>query len=223
MARPALADPPLRIDRPRAPRGDKRERILDAAITVFARDGYHRARVSDIAREANIAYGLVYHYFTNKEEILDTIFEERWSGLLEAVEGIADSPAPAEQKLVSVAALILDGYRVHPDWVKVLVLDIQRTSRFAEPSQLRAVGRLFQLVARIVREGQEAGVLRRDLEPGIACSVFLGALELVITSFVLKLVESPSEGEDPSGRDRNLARTVVDILLNGLHTRTSPR
>ena len=223
MVRPALAEPPLRMDRPRPSRGDKRERILDAAIAVFARDGYHRARVSDIAREANIAYGLVYHYFTNKEEILSTIFEERWSGLLEAVERIADRSAPVEQKLIAVADLVLDGYRVRPDWVKVLVLDIQRTSRFAEPGQLRAVGKLFQLVARIVREGQEAGVLRRDLDPGIACSVFLGALELVITSFVLNLVETPAEGEADGGRDRSTARTVVDIFLNGLHTRTRPR
>ena len=81
-----MARQPLALLQPAAPglarvRRDKRALILDAAIKVFARKGYHGSRVSDIAREADIAYGLVYHYFTNKEEILRTIFEERWSGL----------------------------------------------------------------------------------------------------------------------------------------------
>ncbi|UCE84633.1 MAG: TetR/AcrR family transcriptional regulator [Deltaproteobacteria bacterium] len=223
MESTALADPLPRMDRAQSPRSDKRERILDAASAVFARDGYHRARVSDIAREANIAYGLVYHYFTNKEEILRTIFEERWSGLLDAVDGVARSDASVEEKLESVAALILDGYRVRPDWVKVVVLDILRTARFADPGQLRAVGRLFQLVARIVRDGQAAGVLRPDLDPGLACSAFLGALELVITSRVLDLVETRSAAGGPSEPDRSTARTVVDILLHGLQTGARPR
>jgi len=86
-------------------RRDKRNRILDAATHVFARTGFHRARVSDIAQEAGIAYGLVYHYFSNKEEILNTIFEERWRGFLTAVDDIADSPRRSEEKLVAVAAM----------------------------------------------------------------------------------------------------------------------
>ena len=85
-----MARQPLAVLQPAAPglarvRRDKRALILDAAIKVFARKGYHGCRISDIAREADIAYGLVYHYFTNKEEILRTIFEERWSGFLELV------------------------------------------------------------------------------------------------------------------------------------------
>ena len=157
-------------------RRDKREAILEAAIVVFARSGYHRARVSDIAREAGIAYGLVYHYCKNKEEILPTIFEERWSTFLEAVESVARRDTSTRDKLVSVAALILKAYRIRPAWVKVLVLEIQRSSRFAEPGQIRAVGALFHGVARILRAGQEACELRRDLDPDVACYVFIGAL-----------------------------------------------
>jgi AcrR family transcriptional regulator len=197
-------------------RSDKRERILDAAIKVFARNGYHGSRISDIAREAGIAYGLVYHYFKNKEEILGSIFEQRWGGFLEALEGIAAEPTSAEDRLVSVAALMLSAYRVRPDWVKVLVIEIQRSQRFAEPGQLRAVGQLFDVVRRILRDGQESGELRRELDPAIACYVFLGALELAITSLVLRLVEI-DEASD-AGRDHysKVARTVVDIFLHGL-------
>lgn len=198
------------------PRRDKREAILEAAVKVFARRGYHHARVSDIAREAGIAYGLVYHYFKNKEEILGTIFEERWTSFLEAVEGVSRRDTPTSDKLVSVAALILNAYRLHPEWVKVLVLEIQRSSRFAEPGQMRAVGALIQAVARILRAGQEAGELRKDLDPDVACYVFIGALELVLTSLVLDLVRVESSPEGARDYYLKVARTVVDIFLHGL-------
>ena len=199
-----------------APRADKRARILDAAIKVFAEKGYHGSRVSDIAREAGIAYGLVYHYFKNKEEIFSTIFDERWSDFLEAVEAIASSPASTEDKLVSVAALILNAYRARPDWVKVLVLEIQRSSRFKEPGQLRAVGRLLEVLARILRDGQERGELRRDRDPTVACFVFAGALDLVITSLVLDMTRIEGDEADARAFYLEVAQTVVDIFLNGM-------
>jgi len=200
-------------------RSDKRARILDAAITVFARSGYHGARVSDIAREAGIAYGLVYHYFRNKEEILASAFEERWGDFLAVVDAIAQGGQPARQKLVSVAALILNAFRRHPDWVKVLVLEIQRSSRFAAPEQIRAVGRLFEQVARIVRAGQEAGELRGDVDPQVACFVFVGALDLVITSMVLGITRIDG-GDVQERRYHDMAAdAVVDVFLRGMERR----
>ena len=199
-----------------ASRRDKRDLILEAAIKVFAAKGYHGSRVSDISAEAGIAYGLVYHYFKNKEEILATIFEERWSGFIEAVEAIASGANPTADKLVSVAALILNAYRVRPDWVKVLVLEIQRSSRFAEPGQLRAVGRLFDVLARILRTGQERGELRDDLDPGVACYVFVGALDLVITSLVLGVTRIEGGEADERAFQLEVAKTVVEIFMNGL-------
>jgi AcrR family transcriptional regulator len=198
------------------PARDKRQLILDAAIKVFARTGYHGSRVSDIAREAGIAYGLVYHYFENKEEILDTIFRERWGGFLEAVEDIAESSASVEDKLLSVAALILSAFRLRQDWVKVLVFEIQRSSRFAEPGQLRAVGRLFQSVTRMLRDGQAAGVLRADVDPQIACYLFLGGLELAVTGRVLNVIQVDAE---TAARDYDLtvARTLVGVFLHGMN------
>jgi TetR/AcrR family fatty acid metabolism transcriptional regulator len=167
-------------------------------------------------REAGIAYGLVYHYFKNKEEILGSIFEQRWSGFLEALEGIAAERTRAEDRLVSVAALILNAYRVRPDWVKVLVIEIQRSARFAEPGQLRAFGQLFAVVGRIICDGQESGELRAELDPGIACTVFIGALELAITRMVLRLVEVDEASAEGRAHCLNVARTVVDIFLHGL-------
>ena len=85
---------------------DKRRLILDAAIIVFAREGFHGCRVSDIAKQANVAYGLVYHYFSSKDEVLDTLFTERWSLLLEAIGEVDAREAPVREKLREVASFI---------------------------------------------------------------------------------------------------------------------
>jgi hypothetical protein len=107
---------------------------------------------------------------------------------------------------------------VRPDWVKVLVLEIQRSSRFQEPGQLRAVGQLFQGVERIVRAGQESGELRRDLDPSVACTVFIGALDLVITSLVLGVTRIEGGEEDEREYYLKVAKTVVEIFMHGLAT-----
>ena len=209
------------IDELVRPRPDKRSLIQDAAIKVFATHGYHGSRVSDIACEAGIAYGLVYHYFSNKDEILASIFEERWSGFLEMVEAIAGGTTSTEDRLVSVAALILDAYRVRPDWVKVLVLEIQRSSRVAEPSQIEAVGRLLDAVARILRSGQESGEIRKELDPNVACYVLIGALDLVITSLVLGITRLEGGQQDEREFYLRVARTVVDIFMHGMAAEAS--
>ena len=206
---------------PTRTRSEKRDLILDAAIKVFASRGYHGSRVSDIAREAGIAYGLVYHYFKNKEEILSCIFQERWSGFLEAVEDVAGARTSSEERLVSLAVLILSAFRLRPEWVKVLVLEIQRSSRFAEPEQLKAVGRLFDVVEGIVREGQERGELRPELDAGVAEYIFIGALDLVITGLVLGVTRIEGDETDEREYYLKVARTVVEIFLHGLARKES--
>ena len=113
------------------------------------------------------------------------------------------------------ASLVLGAYQIHPDWVKVLVLEIQRSSRFAEPGQQRAVSRLLLLVAGILREGQEAGDLRRNLDPELASSVFMGALEIAVTSLVLGVTRI-GEHESEEQYCRRVGLSVVDVFLNGV-------
>jgi len=205
-------------ERSRAGR-DKRQLILDAAIKVFAHKGYHGSRVSDIANEAGIAYGLVYHYFKNKEEVLDTIFDEQWSAFLDAVAAIADGGGTTEGKLLSVSALILNAYRVRRDWVKVLVFEIQRSPKFHDRERLDAVGRLFRLVGRIVTEAQAEGALRDDLDPQIASYLFIGGLDIVVTGRVLDVLRVEGDANGESTYYIKVARTVVDLFLNGMRPR----
>ena len=107
---------------------DKRRLILDAAVRVFARQGFHTCRVSDVADEAGVAYGLVYHYFSSKDEILDTLFLERWDVMLDAIaEADAAQRAP-RGKLHAIAAFIVDSYRHDPDLMKVIIVEVTRAA-----------------------------------------------------------------------------------------------
>jgi TetR/AcrR family fatty acid metabolism transcriptional regulator len=192
---------------------EKRRLIVDTAIKVFAEKGYHGTRISDIAKDAEIAYGLVYHYFKNKEEILDTIFLERWGEFISAIRAIAADGRGVEDKLLSIAAVILSAHRTRPEWVKVLIFEIQRTQRFADPERTEVVGELFRVIADILREGQERGELRADLDPDLACYIFVGGLDIVVTSRVLELIKV--EGDEGAYYVR-MARTVVDLFINGM-------
>ncbi|HPG25187.1 MAG: TetR/AcrR family transcriptional regulator [Spirochaetaceae bacterium] len=195
---------------------DKRESILDAAIRVFADKGFHGTRISDIAREAEIAYGLVYHYFKNKEEILDSILLERWRLFLDTVRVIADDPRHVEQKLLSIAAVILSAYRQRPEWTKVLVFEIQRSERFAGKGRMQVVSELYDLITRILQEAQARGELRAELDAEIAATVFIGSLDTIVTARVFEI--GRPAGEDAATYVR-LARTVVDLFLNGMGER----
>ena len=107
---------------------DRRRQILDAAVRVFARQGFHTCRVADIADEAGVAYGLVYHYFRSKEEVLDTLFTERWDTLLQVIRDTDAEDWPPRDKLRAIAAFIIDSYRHDPDLMKVIVVEVTRAA-----------------------------------------------------------------------------------------------
>ena len=191
---------------------EKRRLLLDAAVRVFARKGYHTCRVGDIAEEAGVAHGLLYHYFASKEELLETVFRENWSDLLEAVKAVEESDEPAREQLRQVAAILLRSWRRDPDLVRVLVREVARSPQV----QLRVaeIGEAFQAIERIVRRGQEAGEFRSDLDPRLAAVIFYGALEEILTGWVL--------GQLPDGDDEvaRAERTVVELVCGGLAVQT---
>src|ERR1700759_5192458 len=107
---------------------DRRRQILDAAVRVFARQGFHSCRVSDIADEAGVAYGLVYHYFRSKDQGLNELFTERWSLLLAAIDEAAHQAIPAREKLDAVAGFIIDSSRHDPELMKVIIVEVPRAA-----------------------------------------------------------------------------------------------
>ena len=189
--------------------------LLDAAVHVFASKGYHTCRVGDIAEEAGVAHGLLYHYFSSKEEVLETIFRETWRDLLDAVKAVEESGEPAREQLRRVAAIMLRTWRRDPDLVRVLVREVARSPQLAR--QVDEIGQAFSAIERIVSHGQELGELRDDVDARLASWIFYGAIEELLTGWVL--------GQLPDG-DEDVARaerTVVELIGTGLAATPSER
>jgi AcrR family transcriptional regulator len=192
---------------------DKRKLILDSAIKVFAKKGYHRSRVSDIAKEAGIAYGLVYHYFKNKEEVLNTIFRERWGTFLDAIRLYKDSPLSTRERFTNICFFLVNSYNQRPELMEVLILEIARSSKFLEESHIEKFGEAFRLIEGIIREGQARGELKKDVDPTLAAYIFLGAIELILTGYVLTTLKVHD-----TRYYQKVAETVVDVFMSGLAT-----
>ena len=140
---------------------DKRRVILDAAVRVFARQGFHTCRVSDIADEAGVAYGLVYHYFGSKDEVLDTLFVERWDVLLAAIRETDEQAEVARDKLFAIASFIVDSYRHDPELMKVIIVEVTRAANSFGRTHLPKIGEAYGLIADIVRKAQTDGRVPR--------------------------------------------------------------
>jgi TetR/AcrR family fatty acid metabolism transcriptional regulator len=187
---------------------EKRRVILDAAVRVFAAKGYHTSRVGDIAEEAGIAHGLLYHYFSSKEDVLRTIFRDSWSRLIAVLHGIEEAGGPAPEQLRRIAVVLLRSWRDDPDLVRVLVREVARSPHLSE--QVDEVREAFLVIERVIARGQAEGSFRPDLDARLASWVVYGSLEELLTGWVL--------GQLPEG-DEEVARaerTVIDVVCGGL-------
>ncbi len=182
--------------------------ILDAAIRVFARKGYHTCRVGDIAEEAGVAHGLLYHYFESKEELLETIFRETWRALLDALREVEESGEPAIEQLRRVAAIVLRTWKREPDLVRVLVREVTRSPQLQR--EVDEIGEAFAAIELIVAQGQARGELRADSEPRLVAFILYGALEEILTGWVLG--QLPDREEDVERAERE----VVTVMRSGL-------
>ena len=193
------------------PAVDKRRIILDAAVRVFARQGFHTCRVSDIADEAGVAYGLVYHYFQSKDEVLDTLFLERWDVLLEAIREIDAADGPAQAKLRAIASFIIDSYRHDPDLMKVIIVEVTRAANSFGAAHLGQITEAYAQIRGIVEQAQRSGEFRDTVTAEFAAMAFYGAIEQVLTGWIFGLLE---QGDDSYERAKD---QVVETICNGLH------
>jgi AcrR family transcriptional regulator len=189
---------------------EKRRLILDAAVRVFARQGFHTCRVSDIADEAGVAYGLVYHYFSAKEEILDTLFLERWDVMLQAIAEVDGSARPPRDKLRAVAAFIIDSYRHDPDLMKVIIVEVTRAANTFGLTHLGKIRDAYAGIAAIVSKGQKDGHFRREVTPEFAAQAFYGCVEQVLTGWIF---DDEPVSEEKLERAKTL---IVTTICSGL-------
>ena len=197
----------------KAPPVDKRRQILDAAIRVFARQGFHATRVSDIADEAGVAYGLVYHYFRSKDEVLGELFVERWSLLLAAIEEADRTGETPRAKLAAVAAFIVDSYRHDPELMKVIIVEVTRAANSFGRTHLAEIRRAYQSIAKIVEDGQKAGAFRDDVAPRFASLSFYGAIEQLLSGWIFDVIPASETDFDQA------KELVVTTICDGLEPR----
>jgi TetR/AcrR family transcriptional regulator, fatty acid metabolism regulator protein len=192
------------------PAVDKRRMILDAAVRVFARQGFHTCRVSDIADEAGVAYGLVYHYFQSKDEVLDTLFLERWNVMLDAIAETDAQAIPAREKLHAIASFIIESYRHDPDLMKVIIVEVTRAANSFGAVHLAKISEAYGQISGIVQQAQQSGEFRDSVSAEFAAMAFYGAIEQVLTGWIFGTLE---QGDEAYERAKDY---VVETICDGL-------
>ena len=187
---------------------DKRRQLLDAAVRVFARKGFHASRVGDIAEEAGVAHGLLYHYFKSKDQVLEAVFHENWSVLVARIESVEETDESAADQIRHIAAIVLRTWLHLPDVVRVVIQEFGRSPELAE--RIGELTRPIEVLQRVIARGVERGEFRADIDPAFAATVVYGSIDELLTAWVL--------GRLPSGEDdvATAEQTLLDVTLLGL-------
>jgi len=177
---------------------------------VFARQGFHATRVSDIADEAGVAYGLVYHFFSSKDEVLNELFVERWSLLLEAGREADRTLESPREKLAAVAGFIVESYRHDPELMKVIIVEVTRAANSFGRTHLAEIREAYDQIEKIVTEAQAAGEFRADVNPEFASMLFYGAIEQLLSGWIFDLI--PASNSDFAKAKDFVVATICDGL-----------
>jgi TetR/AcrR family fatty acid metabolism transcriptional regulator len=182
--------------------------LVDAAVRVFARNGFRGSRVGDIAEEAGVAHGLLYHYFRSKDEVLETIFRETWSGLVSETKRIQESGVPLREQLRRFARIYLGSWLMTPELIRVLVREVARSPDVG--NRVDEIGELFLALQRMIEAAAERGEVRAGCDAQLAAWAVYGAFEEILTGWVLG--QLPAEEADVE----RAVVTVVDVAYAGL-------
>ncbi len=187
--------------------GKKREAILDAAVVEIARQGYYQTTVAMIARRAGVADGTIYLYFSNKEEILFSLFERAMGRFISEGRSQVDQGAAATEKLRQIVELHLTLVGQDRDLAIITQVELRHSIHFMDTLSRSQVGEYMEILAQVVSQGIAEGSFREDLDPVFAAKAIFGVLDEMATDWVLsrrnKRLESKVKG-------------VVDFLLGGL-------
>jgi TetR/AcrR family transcriptional regulator, fatty acid metabolism regulator protein len=164
---------------------DKPQQIIDAAVRVFARNGFYNSRVSDIAREAGIASGTIYLYFKTKDEILVTLFREKMAAFVSALRSEISREKDPEAKIRRLVRLHFEVLEASPDMAEVVQVELRQGQKFFRGASAHEISAYFDLIGSILHEGVAGGVFRRDLPVKIATKMLFGAMDQMTTSWVL--------------------------------------
>ena len=187
--------------------GGKKQILLDAAVKTFARTGYHRTRVADIAREAGVADGTVYIYFENKEDILVSLFQDLMIRFVDDLCSELIQCGDANEKLKAIISYHLTTLGNRPEQAKVTQIELRQIDQTINEGISKPLLSYFKLIEEVIDEGKEQGLYRQNLNTRTARKVVFGGIDEVVTCWVM------------SGKPYNLAdlkESVFELLIRGL-------
>jgi len=190
---------------------DRRRVILRAAVEVFSRKGYHGCRIQDVAKEAGVAYGLVYHYFKNKDELLESVFASGWQNFLGRVQAEIATDHHVASRVRGVVHVAFEAYRRDPRGVKVLILEVGRSPAGGAVNRGGAFSSVIIAASEMFVEAQRRGEIPAHLEPTLCATMLFGSIEMGLTSFVMGLLDKRDDASIDRARDQ-----VAETFLHGL-------
>jgi TetR/AcrR family transcriptional regulator, fatty acid metabolism regulator protein len=191
----------------RSKSSDKHHRILDAAVKVFARKGFFQSRISEIAREAGVADGTIYLYFKNKDDLLISIFEVKMQEVISRFRSALGKHDNAMARLECLIRMHLAEFQANPDLAAVFQVELRQSSRFMRESEKIELKKYLDLIGEIIEQGQQQGLVRRDVPVGLIKRFIFGTLDEVVSTWVL------------SGRRYDLetqAKPITQLFLRGI-------
>lgn len=191
-------------------RSDKRQRIIDAAVEVFAEKGFFGARVSEIAEAAGVADGTIYLYFKSKDDILISVFEEKMTWIVRRLQEILNPLEGAEAKLRRYVVEHLQLVLEQPKLIQVLTVELRQSARFVKQHSPKGFAKYLAVIGHILDEGQRTGVFLPSLDTGLFRRALFGAIDEISLEWVLG---------SPPADPRAAANQVADFILRGLCVR----
>lgn len=193
---------------PRQRHDGKHQRILDAAVKVFAQKGFFNAKVSEIAKEARVADGTIYLYFKSKDDILIHLFEEEMEKIIRNMKERLRSGSDPLEKLRIFIRTHLGLVESNPAMAEVIQVELRQSNKFMKDYDNRKFHEYLNILGEIVREGQQQGLMRQNILPSVAKRVIFGALDEMSTYWVFSKRRSKLLEE--------VAAQVCEILIQGL-------
>jgi TetR/AcrR family transcriptional regulator, fatty acid metabolism regulator protein len=198
---------------PPVPEG-KRERILDAAIKVFAAEGFYNAKVSQIAHEAGVADGTIYLYFKSKDDLLINLFEDRMEMVNANLREAIETESTAEARLRRIVKLHLELVEQNRDMAEVISVELRQSSKFIREYSNPKFAEFLRTIAGAVVEGQRTGELRTGIDPYVFARALFGALDEIALAWLVKHPGSKASIELPRA-----AEQLGDLFIDGLKAR----
>ena len=189
---------------------DKRDRILKAAVKVFAKNGFYATRVSEIAKAAGVADGTIYLYFKNKDDVLITIFEDGIQQLLAILREVAAAEEPFEARIKRIIELQLGLLEDQRDLAEVITVNLRQSSTLLKQYAAPLFMEYIDVIAGLIREGQKQGAFRKDVNARVAARSLFGALDAILLTWAL--------GEADPASLRKAASHCASLFLDGLQT-----